>query len=366
VNTDTPGPENLPPGAVPPGPASAYDPAAHPAYGSVGKPSYGPAGQPAYGPAGQPSYGPQEQPSYGPAGPHPYGGTMQPGSFGTSPWSSQVMPDPAVAESARWPVAASLRQRWAMGGAVLVVVALLGFPLGWLWSSVAPWIPVQVVGNDLYLADPEGEQIAGAEVWFMLLSFGAGILLAVIAWFALRRYRGGIIAAALAVGGSVTGWLAWRFGHNLGRGHVLAEARHAKNGAFLRFPPNLRIKTTGDVAHWHGIPYVGGDVLFVGIAALAVYLLLVLVSVSPSLGLRRRPAHAGGAPAFTTGPGTAGMSPAADRSAEGTSPAADGSAEGTSAAADGNAAGGPDADGSPAGDPGTERGPEPEKPSDQV
>jgi len=189
---------------------------------------------------------------------------------------------------AHLPVAASLGARWIAGVVVAVVVALLGFPLGWLWSSVAPWLPVQVYDNALYYADPEGEQRAGAESWFIILSFGAGIVLAIIVWVVLRRFRGAIMAFGLGLGSVVTGWLAWRFGHTIGLGAARDAARRAKDGTILRYPPDLRIKSPGNVAHWHSIPYITGDVLYVAVAALGVYLLLVLVSVSPSLGLRRR------------------------------------------------------------------------------
>ena len=188
------------------------------------------------------------------------------------------------------------RHRWrsgCVGLGVAVVIGALGFPLGWLWSNVAPWLPVQVSGNELFYADPEGEQRAGAESWFILLSLGTGILLAVIVWFALRRFRGSIMVAALAIGSVATGWIAWWFGHNLGRTHALDVARTAKDGAILQFPPDLRIKSPGNVAHWHHLPYLGGVILYVALAAVAVYAILVGFSMSPSLiGRGRRPVPA--------------------------------------------------------------------------
>ncbi|HEY2791198.1 MAG TPA: hypothetical protein VGJ28_02515 [Micromonosporaceae bacterium] len=184
--------------------------------------------------------------------------------------------------------AASWSRQIFVGLGVAAVIAALGFPLGWLWSTVAPWLPVQVSGDELFYADPEGEQRAGAESWFILLSLGTGILLAIIVWFALRRYRGSIMVGALAIGSIATGWIAWWFGHNLGRSHALDVARAAKDGAILQFPPDLRIKSPGNVANWHGVPYLGGVILYVAVAAMAVYAILAGFSMSPSLGLSRK------------------------------------------------------------------------------
>lgn len=191
---------------------------------------------------------------------------------------------------ASWPPAEpkSRADRWSVkalvGLATAVVIALLGFPLGWLWSTVAPWLPVVVGDGGLYYADPEGEQRAAQEGWFVLLSIGLGAVLAIVVWIVLRRYRGVVMLAALAIGGGGAGVLAWRFGHNIGRGHAFAVAKTAANGTVIKFPVDLRIKRLG---LWHGLlPYVGGDLLYVAIAATLTYLLLAGFALSPSLGTR--------------------------------------------------------------------------------
>ena len=48
-----------------------------------------------------------------------------------------------------------------------------------------------------YYADPEGEQRAAQEGWFIVLSIVAGILMAILVFFLLRRFRGSVTAAAL-------------------------------------------------------------------------------------------------------------------------------------------------------------------------
>jgi len=177
-----------------------------------------------------------------------------------------------------------------VGLATAVVVALLGFPLGLLWHTLAPSLPV-LIGDQrqLFLADVEGEQRAAAEGTFILISIGAGIVLAIVVWIALRRFRGPVTAVALAIGGVGAGWLAWRFGHTIGLGEFHRLARTAAPGSTIQLPPDLRIKQPGNIARWHGIPYVSGDLLYLGISALVGYLLIAGFALSPSLGVRRQP-----------------------------------------------------------------------------
>jgi hypothetical protein len=172
--------------------------------------------------------------------------------------------------------------------AVAAVIAVLGLPLGWLWSSVAPWLPGVVESDGLFLAQPYGEQRAGAETWFIMLSVGAGIVFAIAAWLTLRRFRGPVMVVALAVGGIAASWLMWRFGHNIGRGHALEVARHGKIGQIVLIPPDIRIKQTGNIATWHGLPYLSGVLLYLAIAAILVYVLIASFTSNPGLVPRRK------------------------------------------------------------------------------
>jgi hypothetical protein len=181
------------------------------------------------------------------------------------------------------------RYRVLVGLALAIVVALLGVPLAYVWSSVAPWLPAQVSGDELLYADPTGEQRAGAESWFVLLMLGTGIVVALATWYGLRRFRGSVTVAALAIGATAAGWLTWRIGHNIGAGAVIAKERHAHDGQIIMLPPALRVKSPGNVATWHGIPYVGGVLLYMALAAVATYVIAVLVTYNPALN-RRRPA----------------------------------------------------------------------------
>jgi hypothetical protein len=158
-----------------------------------------------------------------------------------------------------------------------------------MWSAFAPWLPGVIESDGLFLQQPYGEQRAGQETWFILLSIGAGIVFAIVSWIALRRFRGPLMVAALAVGGIAAGWIAWRFGHNIGRGHALAEARHGKIGQVVLIPPDLRIKQAGNIGLWHGfLPYLSGVLLYLAIAAIGTYLLIASFTANPTLVGGRR------------------------------------------------------------------------------
>lgn len=164
-----------------------------------------------------------------------------------------------------------------VGLAVALVVAATGFPLGWLWSVLAPHTPAVMTDQGAVYADPEGEQPVGAEGTYVFLTLGAGIVLAVLAWVLLRRYRGVGALLALAFGGGGAGVLAWWWGHRIGK--VTAAV-----GQHFLAPVNLRVRQVG---LWHGwLPYARGDVLFLALAAVLTYVLLAGFSAYPSL---RRP-----------------------------------------------------------------------------
>jgi hypothetical protein len=192
-------------------------------------------------------------------------------------------------EAARPPEAPRPRRhRWwfksLVALATAAVIAALGLPLGALWSALAPWLPGIKQSDGVYLADVEGEQRAAQEGWFIVLSVGSGLVIAIVAYYALRRFRGAFTVTALAIGGAVAGWLAWWFGHNIGRDHALELARTAPIGTLIKFPVDLRIKQPGNVELWHGwFPHVGGVLMYLAIAAVAGYMLISGLSTPPEV-----------------------------------------------------------------------------------
>src|SRR5690242_17558684 len=111
-------------------------------------------------------------------------------------------PQPEDAEPAPpSPVAPSLltRARPTAIAALVValVVAALGGGVGWLWAAITPRLQVIKSDRGFLYADPEPEQPVAADGTFLLLGLGLGIVLAILVWMLLRRYRGVAMLAAL-------------------------------------------------------------------------------------------------------------------------------------------------------------------------
>ncbi|SHF32984.1 DUF2567 domain-containing protein [Streptoalloteichus hindustanus] len=121
---------------------------------------------------------------------------------------------------------------------VLSTVALVGLPVGWLWSRLAPPQQVRVLqGNRLAPLPLESYHRFDDLGVFLLLTLAAGLLTGVAVWL-LRQRRGPVVMLAAALGSVVAAWLALR------TGPTFAEALYelgdlGRPGALLRDPPRL-------------------------------------------------------------------------------------------------------------------------------
>ena len=137
------------------------------------------------------------------------------------------------------------RGRLAVGIAAVAlaaVVAGFGLLVGWLWSELAPRLPLIMVEGGIAYADPEPEEAIGADAWFAILGLAAGAVFAVLTWFVLRRFRGPVILAALVVGsvaGALLGW--WAFRDPITLAEFAQSQGGAPVGAALQGPLDLRI-----------------------------------------------------------------------------------------------------------------------------
>ena len=122
-----------------------------------------------------------------------------------------------------------------MAALVALGVAAFGGVVGWVWSEVAPRLQVIKAGEGLLYADAEPEQPIAADGWFFLLGLGLGIVLAVLAWVLLRRYRGAAMLAGLTVGSLVGAML-----RALGRLQDLRTASSARSPRRPRSAPSWR------------------------------------------------------------------------------------------------------------------------------
>jgi hypothetical protein len=173
-----------------------------------------------------------------------------------------------------------------VGRTVLVVVIVIlataatGPLLGWLWAEVAPRVPVLRVEGGFVYATAEPEEAVAADGWFTLLAAGAGLLLAPAVWFAARRHRGWVLAAALVVGCLVASVLAWWVGHTIGQ-HEFDAVRDVAVGQRVDAPLGLRV-THLDADRWW-LPRPTGVAAVQALVAVFVYTCLAGLSNEPDL-----------------------------------------------------------------------------------
>jgi uncharacterized protein DUF2567 len=122
---------------------------------------------------------------------------------------------------------------------VASVAAIVGLPLGWIWSRVAPAIPgaLNGSGQPVPLPSPYGYHRFDDLAIFMLMGLGAGIVTGVAIWM-LRERRGPVMMLAGVVGAVIGAWLAMHIGESFAAGHyALATAPQA--GAVFDIAPRL-------------------------------------------------------------------------------------------------------------------------------
>ena len=122
---------------------------------------------------------------------------------------------------------------------VLSLVALLGLPMAWLWSRLAP-PQVSVVQADGTLAalPQESQHRFDDLALFVLLGVAAGVLSAVAVWL-LRQRRGPLSLLGLVAGSLVAAWLAMRTGVSFVDGRYAAAVRAAGPDAVVSAAPRL-------------------------------------------------------------------------------------------------------------------------------
>jgi hypothetical protein len=167
------------------------------------------------------------------------------------------------------------REWWREPLAALLVaaaVSAVGAPVGLLWAAVTPRVEIIMSASGPTLADSEPEQYVAGDGWFVFLTVAAGVLLAVLVWLLVRRYRGPVMLVALAVGSVASAVIAAWVGHRIGLSQYQSLLKHATVGQHFRRPVNVATK---DVGLWFGfLPRTQGAVLFQAAASVTLYTLL--------------------------------------------------------------------------------------------
>ena len=167
-----------------------------------------------------------------------------------------------------------------------LVVAAAGLGIGVLWLQVAPRIGIIKVAQGFIYAEAEPEEAIAADGVFGLLGAGVGILVALLAWMLLRRYRGVAVLIGLVVGSLAGAWLAWWLGVRLGMAQFEAVRDTAPIGARVEAPLALRLTDLDRHAYWP--PKLTGVVAAQALVAVATYTILAGFSIHPGLRPPRR------------------------------------------------------------------------------
>jgi hypothetical protein len=166
--------------------------------------------------------------------------------------------------------------------AAAIVIAGLGAPLGLLWQTIAPRVELVQTDFGPYPLQPQPEQYVADDGWFIGLSAVAGLLVAILVWVLLRRYRGATMLLALVAGSIGGAALAAWLGSRIGLAEYERLVQQAENGATILRPARLRL---ADVGLWFGVlPRVRGTVLVQALVAAGMY--TALAGFSPSSTLR--------------------------------------------------------------------------------
>jgi hypothetical protein len=152
---------------------------------------------------------------------------------------------------------------------VALAVGALGFAVGLLWLAVSPRVPIIKVQGGYQYAIPEPEQAIASDGWFLFIGVGLGIVLALVSWFLLRRYRGVGMLLALVAGSLLGAWAGWWLGHHIAITDFNHMAAAAPIGAHLQAPIELAI-TNMDPRRWW-FPGLTGVVVGQALAAAVVY-----------------------------------------------------------------------------------------------
>lgn len=152
---------------------------------------------------------------------------------------------------------------------VASTAALLGLPLAWIWSRIAPAIPgaLDASGHPVALPSPYGYHRFDDLAIFMLMGLAAGLITGVAMWM-LRERRGPTILLAGVLGSFIAAWLAMHTGLSFAAGHYTLTTP-PKPGAVFNLAPRLETSWVlvvqplgtalayGVLAAWNGMNDLG-------------------------------------------------------------------------------------------------------------
>lgn len=135
-----------------------------------------------------------------------------------------------------------------IGVLATLVIAVLGVPVGLLWTAVAPVTTYVVAGGKTFLADPETQTLIAADGWFAALTAAAGLLCGAAGYALAGRLGEPGLLGGVAAGATAAAIVAWRVGHLSGLSHYRHVLRTAGDGTTVKAA--LTVHATGVLVVW--------------------------------------------------------------------------------------------------------------------
>ena len=237
-----------------------------------------PTGRPASDPSEQAA--PREQAATPPVG-HPPAEpptlaypVWRPSPYGSPPYAQTPVPESAPA--ARRPLVEMADLWTALLGTIGVV--LLGFLATLIWVWIAPRaLAVKDAQGGVSLVAPETKAFVGADVAYLFVTLGAGIVCGLVAAL-IARHRGPAVSIAMAAGGVLAALLVAWLGRWITGGPVVQWAHQHSTGQHRYF---IELQARQFVMAWP-------------VVALVITFVVALFSPDPAPGTE--PAHPSPAP----------------------------------------------------------------------
>ena len=154
--------------------------------------------------------------------------------YGSSPYALTVAPGSDARARGRSPI--GLADVWtALLGTLAVIPVGVVAAFLWLWIAARPHGVVSASGGKSVQFDSANKVFASADVTFLFIGVGAGLLCGIVASI-LARHRGVAVSIAMALGGTLASLLAAFIGRALSGGpqdHWLARASVGPHRYFI-------------------------------------------------------------------------------------------------------------------------------------
>ncbi|MCU1683771.1 MAG: hypothetical protein JWQ81_4510 [Amycolatopsis sp.] len=120
---------------------------------------------------------------------------------------------------------------------ILSTAGLLGIPLGWLWSLMAPAEHVRIitaVGDRAPLELESWHRFDDLGI-YTVMSIGVGLLIGAVVWL-LRERRGPVALIAAAAGSTLASWLGMQIGSAFATAHYKLDSSPALGAVIAQAP----------------------------------------------------------------------------------------------------------------------------------